>query len=287
MDISELFAMSHTYEEFRNTCESILRMNEKQLLDCLCYRTDPEKVKTMFRDFLKTMTEDSFESTKLTIIKAIHKKRGNDYYAQEKFKEAIEEYKKGIAWALLVEPCEKSSDYEDDERSKKSKDEILFRCYLAKAYAMNKQHNEGIAECKQVLKEEPYNITAIYTIALIYKMLHCREKASEYLKRVIVRRTTNKPLVALYKELVIPQPENFPEIIFSCIKDNKRKQVKRYLKKEGFVLYELQIDDFFLLNPLNVESVEKLIEKFARKRRLHNFVAVSYTHLTLPTICSV
>lgn len=189
--------------------------------------------------------------------------RGDEYYAQGRLEESIQEYREGIICITKISSL---------HITEIMYDEWKLRNALAKLCLNNLQYNDAIVECELILKGEPFHLEAIRTLAIACRAQGNREKASEYLKRLSVYRSTNFELAALYEELAIPQPPNFPRIILSHVRDNKKEEVKRDLRKEGLVLNDRHIEKFFLLDPLNVESVKKLIEKFDRKRRYDYFV---------------
>ena len=68
---------------------------------------------------------------------------------------------------------------------------------------------------------------------------------------------------------------------------------------KGLVFSDLKINEVFANQKitsgyLTIENTNKkdehlihLVSNFSEKTELHNMTAVSYTHLTLPTICSV
>jgi len=261
MEQAEQYMNNLSYEDFKKSCEKVISMTDTQLKQNFGANSDPRLIRMKYQHMISNITQEAYEKMKTANKANMHKTKGNQFFSQGKYQEAINEYSEGLNHIEEIQ----------DEDIKKNS-EITMRDNIAMAYINLKEFDETLKHCEIVLQKEPLDIRAIYRISLALIEKGNKEKAASYLKRIILRKSTDDKLVTLYKNTVLPMNEpEFINKIIKLINAGNYKEINNEFLKEGFVLTNENIENLMKIKP-DMENIRKKIIEFDQKRRYEFFM---------------
>ncbi len=180
-ELSEKILSTLTFDELRNQCIRIMKFTDQELAEKFPEeKSAPDLIRKKYQHILETVTETDF-----TDLRQLHfckrlKDEGNQLISARKLPEALQKYQQAVTEARKVVTARVSLPLMQ-----------ILRLNLAHVYNQLGQHDKAIAECEAVIKNDPYNVKALYRIAAAYNAKGDSAKATEYVKRIRVNRYTD------------------------------------------------------------------------------------------------